>query len=151
VTAAPSAPTRLPRLALALAVVGIVGVAISAYLTWTRLAGVLPICGPSGGCETVEQSPYSSVAGIPVAAFGILNSAAVVILALWWGRTRDPRAGYAAYALGLAGVLVEAYLVYLELFVIHAICLWCVAYGITIVLGLGLAVRIVRSQGRTTG
>jgi uncharacterized membrane protein len=143
-----AAPERWPRLATALAVVGVIGIAISIYLTWTKLAGVLPICGPTGGCETVEQSDYSSVAGIPVAAFGILYSAAVVLLALWWARTRDPRAAYAAYALGLAGVVVEAYLVYLELFVIHAICLWCVAYGITIVVGLVLASAIVRSQGR---
>jgi uncharacterized membrane protein len=146
-----AAPARWPRLATALAAVGLIGIAISIYLTWTKLAGVLPICGPSGGCETVEQSDYSSVAGIPVAAFGILYSATVVLLALWWARTRDPRAGYAAYALGLAGVVVEAYLVYLELFVIHAICLWCVAYGITIVVGLVLAIAMVRSHGRPAG
>lgn len=136
----------MPRPALALAVVGLIGLAISVYLTWTKLAGVLPLCGPSGGCETVESSEYSSVAGIPVAAFGIGYSAAIVVVAAWWGRTRDVRAGYAAYALSLTGVVVEAYLVYLELFVIHAICLWCVAYGITIVLGLALAIVIVRAS-----
>lgn len=140
---------RMPRLALALAVVGLVGIAISVYLTWTKMSGVLPVCGPGGGCEVVEASEYSSVGPVPLAAFGILDSLAMVVLALWWGRAGDRRAAYAAYALGLAGVLIEAYLVYLELFVIHAICVWCVAYGVTVVLGFALAIAMVREARRT--
>jgi uncharacterized membrane protein len=141
---------RLPRSAVALAAIGLVGVAISLYLTWTKVAGVAPICGPSGGCETVEASSYSVVAGIPVALFGVLYSTLTVILAAAWGRTGDSRLAYAAYALGLAGTLIEAYLVYLELFVIHAICLWCVAYGITILLGLAISIAIVRQLPKST-
>jgi uncharacterized membrane protein len=136
---------RRSRLAVALGVVGVIGLGISLYLSWTKLTGALPICGPSGGCETVDSSPYSVVAGIPVALFGVLNSAAVVVLAAWWARTRSRRAAYGAYALGLTGTLIEAYLVYLELFVIHAICIWCVAYGITVVLGFAIAVLMVRA------
>jgi uncharacterized membrane protein len=139
-------PERPSRLALALGVVGLIGFAIALYLSWTKLTGALPICGPGGGCETVDNSPYSVIAGIPVALFGLLNSGTVVGLAVWWGRTRNRRAAYPAYALGLAGPLIEAYLVYLELFVIHAICIWCVAYGITVVLGLAIAVLMVRSS-----
>jgi uncharacterized membrane protein len=139
---------RLPRSALALALVGLIGVAISLYLTWTKVAGVAPICGPSGGCETVEASSYSAVAGIPVALFGVAYSDLIVILAVAWGRTGDSRPAYAAYALGLAGALIEAYLVDLELVVIRAICLWCVAYGLTIVIGLAISIAMVRRSPR---
>ena len=48
------------------------------------------------------------------------------------------------YLGGLAGTLFEAYLVYLELFVIHAVCSWCAAYGITVVLGWLLTVPALR-------
>jgi uncharacterized membrane protein len=130
-----------------LAAVAAVGLGISVYLTWTKLAGVLPICGPGGGCETVETSSYSSILGIPVALLGIGYSAAVLagIVAWWRGGLRQGL--LAAYGLGLVGILVEAYLVYLELFVIHAICLWCVAYGTTIVVGwLGALVAVRRTS-----
>ncbi len=119
---------------------------IALYLTATKLAGVPPICGPSAGCETVEASPYSSILGIPVALLGALFSATLVGLALAWGRFGDRRALYVAYGLGLAGTLVEVYLVYLELFVIHAVCLWCTAYGVTVVAGWLLTIWAMRLE-----
>jgi uncharacterized membrane protein len=140
--AAHAAPIR--RAALALAAISMIGVVIATYLTLTKLAGVAPICGPSGGCETVEASPYSSIFGIPVALLGLGFSLVMVGLSIAWARTDRRDYLVAAYALGLAGVLVEAYLVYLELFVIHAICLWCVGYGITVVAGWLVTVVALR-------
>ena len=62
----------------------------------------------------------------------------------WKGESREfQKAGSAVlitFALALAGTVFAIYLTYLELFVIHAICLWCVAYGLTIVLGLLVAI-----------
>ena len=58
----------------------------------------------------------------------------------WWRRA-DRRALYLAYGLGLAGIIAVVYLTYLELFVIEAICVWCVSYAVTIVVGwVGTAV-----------
>ncbi len=111
------------------------GVLIAAYLTATRLAGDLPACGPLAGCEQVATSAYSEVFGIPVAAFGLGYSLAVLVAVMAWWRTGSRRAVLAAYALGLMGLVVVAYLTYLELFVIHAICAWCVAYAATVALG----------------
>jgi uncharacterized membrane protein len=142
---APTEPVRGERsaLGLVLAALATLGLVISAYLSWTKLNGIIPPCLPGGGCETVASSPYSAVAGVPVAVFGVGYSAVMLALAVGWWRSGDRRLVLAAYGLGLAGVLVEAYLVYLELFVIHAVCEWCVTYGVTIVLGFvvaGLAV-----------
>ena len=123
------------RAGIRLALVAAIGVVVAIYLTATKLAGVAPICGPSGGCETVETSQYSAIAGIPVAIFGLGYS--LVLIAVWlaWWRGGNHQLLYVPYVLGLIGVLVEAYLVYLELFVIHAVCLWCTAYGVTVVVG----------------
>ena len=60
-------------------------------------------------------------------------------------RRGDRRALYAAYGLGLLGVATVAYLTYLEIFVIEAICIWCVSYGVTIVAGWLLAAVALRS------
>src|SRR5262245_24231719 len=138
--------TRWRRLPLALLTISLIGVGIAVYLTVVKLIGVAPICGPSGGCETVEASRYSSVLGIPVALFGIGYSAVVAALAVNWNRA-GPRPWLLwAYGLGLIGLLVEAYLVYLELFVIHAICLWCVGYGITVLGGWLVTVIALRRR-----
>jgi len=135
--------------ALALGILAAAGAAIAIYLTWTKVAGVAPICGPSGGCETVENSAYSSIAGIPVALFGLGYSAVVLAAWLAWWRTDRADLLLVPYVLGLIGTIVEAYLVFLELFVIHAVCLWCAAYGVTVVLGWLAGVVVLRQARRS--
>jgi uncharacterized membrane protein len=132
-------PLGIPLLALAVA-----GLVIAGYLLGVRLAGEAPVCGPSGGCETVAASSYSTVLGIPVAAYGVAFSVILVGCALAWWRRANRLPLLLAYGLLLLGVLVVAYLSYLELFVIHAICLWCATYaGVTVasLVVSGLALR----------
>jgi uncharacterized membrane protein len=124
------------------------GLVVAGYLTAVKLAGELPVCGPLQGCETVALSEYSEVGGVPVALVGAGFSAVLLALNVVWRRTGHRRTLLAAYGLGLFGVLFVAYLTYLELFVIHAVCIWCVAYAITIVAGWAVAAVGLR-QGRT--
>ena len=133
-----------------MAVIAAAGVAIAIYLTATKLSGGLPVCGPVKGCEDVARSEYSAILGIPVAALGALSSALTAILGLVWALRGDRRALLGAYGLGLFGVLFVAYLTYLELFVIHAVCVWCVAYGLTVVGGWLVALAAVRSSRSPT-
>ena len=123
------------------------GLVIAAYLLSVRLAGELPACPISGGCETVQQSEYSAIAGIPVAGIGVAYSAVLLVATGVWWRLGDRRALYVAYGLGLLATLMVAYLTYLELFVIHAICTWCVAFGLTVVVGWIGAVVALRQSG----
>ena len=133
------------------AVLAAIGLAVSIYLASVKLAGALPVCGPLKGCEDVALSPYSEILGIPVALFGAGFSALVLILALAWWRAGDRRALLASYGLGLFGILFVAYLTYLELFVIHAVCVWCVAYALTVVVGWIVAAFAVRGSGEGPG
>jgi uncharacterized membrane protein len=117
---------------------------VALYLLAVRLAGEAPVCGPSGGCETVQASEYAVVLGIPVAAYGLAFSIVLTICAAAWWRRADRRLLLLGYGMLLLATLVVAYLTYLELFVVHAICLWCVSYAISVVLALvtaGLALR----------
>lgn len=132
------------RSGLLATILAILGLLIAGYLTWTRLTGGLPVCGPLHGCETVALSPYSELAGIPVAILGVGYSLVLVGLALAWWRRADRRALVGLYALGLLGLLFVAYLTYLELFVIGAVCAWCASYAVTIVAGWIIAALSLR-------
>lgn len=115
--------------------IAVIGLAIAAYLTITKLAGGSPICGPLQGCETVDASPYSTILGIPTAAFGVAYSLTLIVGTVAWWRSGDRRVLLAAYALSLIGVVMEGYFVYLQVAVIHAVCVWCAGYGLSVVAG----------------
>jgi uncharacterized membrane protein len=139
-------PGRTDRgpLGLPLLVLAAVGLAVSGYLVAARFLGEAPVCGPVKGCETVTASGYSTLFAVPIAVFGLVLSVVLVASAAAWWRRGDRRALLLAYGLLLPATFTVACLTYLELFVIHAICAWCVSYAITIVLALataGLALR----------
>jgi len=119
-----------------------IGIAVAGYLTWVHYAGLNPVCvGGSHGCETVQASRYAEVAGIPVAVIGLAGYLALLATALAGGFAA--RAAGAALAVG--GVAFSAYLTYLELFEIHAICQWCVASAVVmLLLAVTLVARAVR-------
>ena len=117
------------------ALLSLVGLFISAYLYLYKLGKIGSLACGTGGCETVQLSPWSRVAGVDVALIGVLGYAGLLFLSL--AALRPGLAGRrwpATLLAGLAGigVLFTGYLTYLELFVIHAICLWCVASGFVI-------------------
>ena len=118
---------------LVLAALDLVGLAIATYLSTVELGGGLPYCGPLAGCEEVALSEYARIGGIPVAVFGVVLSITLLTLAIAWWRTNDRRLLAAHYGLSLAGVIFEVYFTYLELFVIGAVCVWCAAYGVSLV------------------
>jgi uncharacterized membrane protein len=132
------------RLALAMAALALIGLGISIYLTVLKLAGEVPLCVVGGGCESVQTSKYSVLLGIPVAAYGAAWSAVALAAAVTWWRSGDRRALLVLYLGGLAATLMEGYLLYLELFVIHAVCSWCATYGVTVVLGWLLTLPALR-------
>jgi uncharacterized membrane protein len=126
-----------------LAPLAVAGALISAYLTWSYLQGVAPVCvGDSSGCETVQTSRYAQILGIPVASLGFLAYAGLLGSAL----IRDERAALFGLLIALVGTLFSAYLTYLEIFVIGAFCQWCVASAALMVASLLLtALRVGRA------
>src|SRR3970040_2728631 len=126
----------------------LLGAADSAYLTWVKLVKSQALfCVEGGGCDTVNNSIYSEINGIPIAILGLgVYLAIALLLAL------EDRAGaletygpLAVFGLALTGTLYSAYLTYVELFVIHAICPYCVVSALVITGLLILAiVRLAR-------
>ena len=118
-------------LRIATAVLALVGLAIAGYLTWVHYEGIAPVCvGGGGGCEKVQASKWAELAGVPVALLGLAGYAAILLtLALPedLGRT-------AAAFLALVGVGFSAWLTYVELAKIDAVCQWCAASAVIMVL-----------------
>ncbi len=124
---------RSPRWLLLSLGLAVAGIAVAGYLTLVAYDDALLVCG-LGDCATVQNSPYAKVAGIPIALFGMLLylTLAGLALARWRGLGRLDVLTSLAFGLALAGTLYSAYLTYLELFVIHAICQWCVTSAVLV-------------------
>ena len=117
-----------------LAFLDICGLAIAAYLSTVELGGGTPVCGPIKGCEEVALSQYSRIGGVPVAVFGVGLSLILLTCAVAWLKTDLYGLLLAHYGLSLAGVIFEIYFLYLQVFVIHAVCVWCTSYGLSLIL-----------------
>jgi uncharacterized membrane protein len=117
------------------------GLGISVYLAWAYMANVAPICGASGGCEVVQTSRYAWLGPIPIPVLGAVGYVALLALAILALRLEERKdlLLLALFGGSLIGVLFSVYLTYLELFVIHAICRWCVGSAVVMVLMFILA------------
>ena len=135
--------------ALILAVLDVIGLGIAVYLSAVELQGGVPVCGPIKGCEEVARSEYSRIAGIPVAVFGVGLSLILLSLAIAWWKTDLYVLLLAHYGLSLAGVIFEAYFMYLQIFVIGAVCIWCTSYGLSLIARFVIAL-IVWVRGSPT-
>jgi uncharacterized membrane protein len=117
------------------ALLSLVGLFISAYLYLYKIGRIGSLACGAGGCETVQQSPWSRFAGIEVSLIGLAGYAGLLLLSL---AALQPdlsaRRWPTTLLVVLAGVGLgfTGYLTYLELFVIHAICRWCVASAVII-------------------
>jgi uncharacterized membrane protein len=121
-------PAWLPIVSLALAVAGLL---VAGYLTIEHFTASTTLACPETGvvnCTKVTTSEQSKVFGIPVALLGLVYFVPMVVACLpqLW-RDERPLVRYGRLGLATVGVIFVAYLVYAELFVIDAICLWCTA------------------------
>lgn len=124
---------RWTAVAVALAVAGL---GIAAYLTVVHYAGGEPVCQLSGGCEKVQTSSYAELAGVPVALLGLVGYAAILAT---FALPATDRTRLLRVLLTGTGFAFSAYLTYAELFVIDAICQWCVASAVVMTALLVLA------------
>ena len=140
------------------ALASLLGLFVSAYLYLYKIGRIGTLACGTGGCETVQTSEWSRLAGVDVALIGLLGytvlfAVALVALRPTLAERRWP-AGLLTMLAGI-GVLFTAYLTALELFVIHAICRWCVGSAVAIVtvfvLGLLELRRLRRVAAGETG
>jgi uncharacterized membrane protein len=129
------------------------GLGVSGYLWWGYTTpGATLSCGVSSGCETVKNSDYARLAGFPLPLLGLAAYLTLLGLLLLQGYQAISQRGWSAYlallvfGVALVGVLYSAYLTYIELFIIYAICRWCVASAIIMVATFLLSIFNLRNS-----
>ena len=150
----PLSPKPSPRsykgIALAFLLLSLAGFADSTYLTAKHFLGTPVPCSLLEGCETVLSSPYSVVAGIPVALFGSLFYASVFLVTLMYLNRGKDGLLWVMVLLTPFGFLATLWFVYVQIFILHAICLYCMFSAATsttlFVLGLCILKTLKKSQ-----
>jgi uncharacterized membrane protein len=132
-------------LRIALLALTLIGVGVATYLTYIHYAGIKPLCGRNGGgCEIVQTSEYSKLAGVPVALIGLIGY--VAILASLLAPERESTR-FATVALTVVGFGFSMYLTYREVFSIKNICEWCVSSAVIMFVLMCLAIwRFLRGE-----
>ena len=97
------------------------------YLTISHYVGADLYCGVSGGCSTVTNSAYSTFMGMYVSVYGMLYYMSILISTVIYIDTKNKKIIKLLIILPAIGFLFSLYLVYLQLFVINAICIYCMA------------------------
>ncbi len=129
---------------LAMPILAFIGLGASIYLTYVETTHTSTLCGPVGDCNAVQSSPYARLFGfLPIGLLGAIGYIAILVTWFWQTLRRDALAriaGPAMYGMALFGSLFSIYLTYLELFVIRAVCIWCLSSAviITILMLFGL-------------
>ncbi|MDH5605464.1 MAG: vitamin K epoxide reductase family protein [Anaerolineae bacterium] len=136
---------RIINLSMAAAVIGLLD---SLYLTWIKIGHKEALCAGIGDCDTVNASSFSEIGGIPIAVFGA--GAYVALLFLFWLEKNKEEHRENAVMLGfgiiLIGVLYSAYLTYVEVAILHAICPYCVLSAIMLVLLFIMSIIRLKDQ-----
>lgn len=112
-----------------LVVIATAGFGVAAYLTWVHYHPEALVCTRGGGCETVQRSHYAVLLGIPIAVYGLAAWGSVLVLVA----LDMPTARVLVLAVALVSAAFAVYLVVLQIAVIDAVCVWCMANDVVLV------------------
>jgi uncharacterized membrane protein len=128
-------------------VLALAGLAVAGYLTALKLGGTQAfLCRDGSGCDVVQASRYSVLAGVPTAVWGAAIYLAIAVLA---AMPRTARRWQAAFMLASGAVAFSLYLTIISIFVIGATCPYCLASGgIAVALLAAMVWRRPAAQGR---
>lgn len=150
--ASPATPATFlpPKNRMMVALLSLLGFLVALYMLSYALGFAGPLVCKIGDCEAVQSSPYSRIGPMPVAAFGVLGYLALIVvsfLGLQPSLAKSRKVPLILLVGGVLGVAFSAYLTYLEAFVIHAWCQWCVGSAIIMVLAFLACLPEMRRLG----
>ena len=125
----------MKKISLSIIILGLGGMAVSGYLTYGYLANAAIGCLFNAKCDLVQASSYAYMWGFPVPLLGLLMYAALTLMGfiLFLKKPQwEKILSLGIYGISLAGVIFTIYLYYLEIFVLHAFCSWCIVSSIVI-------------------
>ncbi len=127
-----------------ISILAVLGFLVSSYLAYVNITGKSVVCfagekkDGKSECDVVNQSIYSRTMGIPNGILGMIMYAAVFVVSLfgiknWHKKIDKEKTLLLIWPILAISVLFSAYLTYIELFVIKAICQWCVVSAVLVV------------------
>ena len=140
-----------PATSWAIPLLSLLGLGVSIYLAYVEISHIEAVCGPVGHCNIVQSSSYAQIVGIPIAVLGLLNFVAIIVLWAIQKYSDGPLAHLSTVALvGLTifGTGFSIYLTMLEIFVIQAVCAWCLSSAVITTVLMLLCVLPVTAEPR---
>jgi uncharacterized membrane protein len=139
---------KTSNITIATIILALAGLIVSLYLLTVHWGWWSAVCLGVGNCEVVNTSIYSELLGIPVALLGALTYISLIVLGvLIWRDILAEIARLVRFLFAAIGVAFSVYLTYIELFVLHEICPWCVLSAILITTIAILSVWELRVSG----
>ena len=138
---------------MVVAALALAGIFLALYLLLYKLGMIGGLTCSVGSCETVNTSKWAKFLGLPVAGWGVawyVTTFVVALVSIQERFAESKTVSLALLVLTSSGLLFSAYLTWLELFVIHAICQWCVVSAILVLVMFVLSVLDYRSVSRLT-
>ena len=129
-------------------VLAFIGFFDATYLTVKHFLGAIPPCSIVEGCEKVLTSEYAVIAGIPIALVGSIYYSTLFLLTIFSFSLEGKKYFILASRLSVLGFLVSLWLVYLQLFVVKAVCLYCVFSAVVSMLLFCLGALVVLRERR---
>jgi uncharacterized membrane protein len=139
------------RILIVVLVLALIGLLTATYVFTAHALGYALFCPFGGtGCDAVQNSPYAQVFGIPDSLLGVFGYLAYIVLAFLGLRSGPGTRGilYALLVLSLVDVIFTAYLAYLMLGVIRAVCTWCAFSGVITVILFFIIVYLVMRKDK---
>ena len=139
-----------PANRMIIAVLALLGLLISVYLTLHKYGVIGTLACGSGACEVVQTSKWATQFGIPVPVLGLIGYALIFGVALAGLQMQSRAMAVAIFVLADLALLFSVYLSLIEQFRIHAWCRWCIGSAvITILIWLSALAELPRFR-RTT-
>ena len=111
---------------LVITILSILGLFVAGYLTWSHYSGEPVYCGGSNSCELVNSSRFAYLGPLPVALIGLVGYIAILVLSLIPAKAERQWPMLLIFGGALIGAMLQWYLFGIEVFVLRAICYWCV-------------------------
>jgi len=118
-------------LVTALLAISFLGFLDASYLALKHFQGIAPNCSVLEGCAQVTLSKFAVVAGVPIALMGALYYLAIFLLMIAYTETKNSTILKFVRYFTILGFLASGYFVYLQLFVIKYICIYCMGSATT--------------------
>jgi len=118
------------------------GLLVAGYLAYVETTLTEATCGAVGNCNTVQQSSYAQIAGVPIGVMGIIGYVAMLLVWVFDQYRKQASTTWLLFGMALAGVIFSIYLTFLEPFVIGESCVWCLTSAVVMTMLLWLSLPI---------